>query len=325
MRLKVLFIISLISISLLSACGAAGAKASAADSETNTAAATPVAIFDADSAYGYVARQVEFGPRVPNTEPHRKAAVWLADELRRHGAEVALHEASLKAFDGTNLNAVNILGQFNPSAQQRILLVAHWDCRPWADQDIDKEKHTQPVDGANDGASGVGVLLEIARHLGKSTLNQGVDILFVDAEDWGSDGDEDSWALGAKHFVDNYISDSYRPTEVIVLDMVGGNGARFPREYFSQQAAPALLDKIYSVAAASGYGDIFVNEAGGAVTDDHLKFIEGGIPAVDIIDYRNGFHPAWHTSGDNMEVIDSNTLKAVGQTMLNLLLGFKEQ
>lgn len=312
-------ILTVVSTLLLASCGSQ-AKESAHASGGETVPETVAAVeFSADSAYSYVESQVAFGPRVPNTEAHRKTADWLASELRRHGADVKEQNMTLTAFDGTRLQARNIFGSYNPQAEDRLLLVAHWDCRPWADQDSDPAKRKLPVAGANDGASGVGVLLETARLLGKNTPSIGVDILFVDAEDWGSDGDEDSWALGARHFVENPISEGYVPSSVIVLDMVGGNDARFPREYFSQQAAPALLDRFYAAAYAAGFADRFPNEIGGAVTDDHLQFIKAGIPAIDIIDYRDGFHPAWHTSGDTMECIDRNTLKAVGQTLANLL------
>ena len=304
---------------MLAACGGQAKESAQAESSGPHGPAAPKVEFSADSAYSYVERQVAFGPRVPNTDAHRKAGDWLASELRRHGAAVKEQKMTLTAFDSTKLQARNVFGSFNPQSGERLLLVAHWDCRPWADADPDPEKRTLPVDGANDGASGVGVLLETARLLGSNSPAMGVDILFVDAEDWGTDGDEDSWALGARHFVENPVVEGYLPSSVIVLDMVGGTDARFPREYFSQQSAPALLSRFYAAAAASGYADMFPDEMGGAVTDDHLQFIKAGIPAIDIIYYRDGFHPAWHTSGDTMDCIDRKTLKAVGQTLINFL------
>lgn len=305
------------------ACGGKKSVA-AADSVPQEPAATARAPFDADSAYYYVARQVAFGPRVPNTEAHRRCGEWLAGELERHGATVKRQRASLKAFDGTDLDALNIFGQFNPSAKERVLLLAHWDCRPWADQDPDPANHGKPVDGANDGASGVGVLLEIARQLGMKAPEKGIDVLFVDAEDWGTEGDEDSWALGARHFVENPPIDGYAPDEAILLDMVGGKDAVFCREYFSEQAAPALAQKIWSIAAAGGYGEMFQNRLGGAITDDHVQFISRGIPAIDIIEYHpeneTGFNPRWHTAADNMEGISAATLGAVGETVMQYIM-----
>ena len=279
--------------------------------------------FNADSAYYYIESQVKFGPRVPNTESHRKCAAWLSSELCRHGATVYEQHANLKAFDGTNLDAINIIGQFNEDANNRILLLAHWDCRPWADADPNPANHKVAVDGANDGASGVGVLLEIARLIGERNSDKGIDILFLDAEDWGTEGDDDSWALGAKYFVNNPFKPGYMPAEAILLDMVGGHNAVFRREYFSEINAPALVDKLWNVAAQSGYSSRFSNELGGAITDDHVEFLKAGIPAIDIIEYNanseTGFNPTWHTASDNMSGIDRETLKAVGQTIVNYI------
>lgn len=305
-------------IAALALAGCGGRKASTAP-VAGEAQETAVS-FDADSAYAYVARQVAFGPRVPNTEAHCQCGEWLVSELRRHGAEVTEQNAELTAFDGTVLKAKNILGRYNPEADTRLLLLAHWDCRPWADQDPDPANHKTPVDGANDGASGVGVLLEIARQLNMKAPEKGVDILFVDAEDWGTEGSEESWAMGARYFVEHPPVDGYLPDEAILLDMVGGKGAVFCREYFSEQAAPRLAQALWGIAASRGYGDIFQNKFGGAVTDDHVQLIAKGIPTVDIIEYHpeqeSGFNPHWHTVTDNMDNIDPATLKAVGETVM---------
>lgn len=303
---------------------ACGGKKATAEAPVPGAEAPPVeAGFNADSAYSYVARQVAFGPRVPNTEAHRNCGAWLASELRRHGAKVTEQRASLKAFDGTILNALNIFGQYNPEAKGRILLLAHWDCRPWADEDPDPANRGKPVDGANDGASGTGVLLEIARQLSLKAPAKGIDILFVDAEDWGADGIEDSWALGTKHFIENLPVEGYSPDEAILLDMVGGKDAVFCREYFSERAAPALAQAVWGIAASRGFGHIFLNRLGGAVTDDHLQLISHGIPAIDIIEYHpdsdSGFNPRWHTASDNLEGIDPETLRAVGLTVMDYI------
>lgn len=296
-------------------CGSAGNGGSAADSAA--AAETPLtAPFDADSAYSYVKRQVDFGPRVPNTAAHRAAGDWLAGELRRHGAEVTVQSATLTAFDGTKLRARNIFGQFNPASPRRVLLLAHYDTRPWADNDPDEARRKTPVDGANDGASGVGVLLELARQLGARVPAAGIDILFTDAEDYGTDGDDGSWAMGSRYFIENPVKEGYRPDEAILLDMVGAPGATFPREWFSSQAAPALQNTLWSIAAQLGYGEDFTSGQGGAINDDHVPLIEAGIPAVDIIDLRpTGFCDRWHTASDNMEGISAETLGKVGRTV----------
>lgn len=327
------FVFAFFAVSVMAVfCAGCGAKAdsSARDNmaflaESESAAAGDVMSssqligFDSDSAYAYIARQVDFGPRVPNTEAHRLTGDWLTSELRRHGAKVIEQKAQLKAFDGTMLQARNIFGQFNPDASQRILLLAHWDSRPWADKDPDPAKRNLPVDGANDGASGVGVLLEIARIMGASSLGKGLDILFVDAEDWGTDGDEDSWALGARYFAENPPIKGYAPEYAILLDMVGGEGAIFCREYFSERSAPQVAEGIWSVAAQSGYGSRFVNKMGSAILDDHVQLIKAGIPAIDIIEYHPedeaGFNHRWHTTSDNIEGISKETLAAVGNTL----------
>ena len=313
---KYIYIIT--AATILSACGnKAASSASAAVSPEESVVDVP---FDADSAYSYVARQVAFGPRVPNTEAHRLCGDWLTAELKRHGASVTEQKADIKAFDGTILHARNIFGQINPQAKERTLLLAHWDCRPWADADPDPANHKTPVDGANDGASGVGVILEIARQLNLSNSDRGVDFLFVDAEDWGTDGDDESWALGTKYFVENPPVENYMPKEAILLDMVGGHDATFYREYFSQQVAPEVATKVWSAATTLGYGDMFINRIGGAVMDDHVQLLNHGIPAIDIIEYHpgdaSGFNPRWHTVADNMEGISAATLGAVGKTVL---------
>lgn len=278
--------------------------------------------FNADSAYAYVKRQVDFGPRVPNTAAHRKAGDWLAGELRRRGAKVTEQTMDLRAFDGTMLASRNIFAQFNPEAADRLLLLAHWDCRPWADNDPDPRNHRKPVDGANDGASGVGVLLEIARLLSENPVpNKGVDILFVDAEDWGVEGDDDSWALGTKYFVQNPPVEYYRPSGAILLDMVGSKDATFYREYFSEQGAPQLNADVWNAARRAGFSSLFPQEVASAVTDDHKPLLEAGIPAIDIIDWRkeHGFDPVWHTTKDNMQNISAQTLGAVGSTLVYYL------
>lgn len=279
--------------------------------------------FDADSAYCYLAKQVNFGPRVPNTQSHQKTGDWLVSELKRHGAKVVEQRMQLKAFDGTLLEARNIFGQLNPDVKERILLLAHWDCRPWADKDPDSSKHILPVDGANDGASGVAVLLEIARQFSLNPINKGIDILFVDAEDWGNDGDDQSWALGTQYFVNNPIVKGYNPQFAILLDMVGGEGAMFCREYFSEKSAPHISEGIWATAHSLGFSELFQNKLGTAVMDDHVELIKAGIPAIDIIEFHpdrdGGFNSRWHTASDNLEGISKNTLKAVGSSVLQYL------
>lgn len=308
-------------ITLLASCGA-GKKASHTQESRQEgagehAAASNTSSFSSDSAYAYVKKQVEFGPRVPGSEAHRRCGDWLSAKLKGWGADVTEQTATLTAFDGTRLPMRNIFARINPDADKRILLLAHWDSRPWADHDPDPAKRDTPVDGANDGASGTGVLLELARNLSSSSGNTGIDILLCDAEDWGEESNDESWALGARYFADNLPTQGYMPSAAILLDMVGAPDATFMREYFSQLANPALADEIWSIAKSLGYDDMFVNRMGSAVNDDHVELIKGGIPAIDIIDYRegSGFFSGWHTTSDNLDAISKETLGAVGNVL----------
>ena len=285
--------------------------------------------FSADSAYLYVKTQVDFGPRVPNTAEHKACGDYLISSLTKFGAEVTVQEADLSTFDGTILKAKNIIGAYNPEAETRILLFAHWDTRPWADNDKDVKNHKTPVLGANDGASGVGVLLELARVLNKTKPSVGVDIIFFDAEDYGAaSGNEDSWCLGTQYWARNKHVPNYRARYGILLDMVGAPGATFYREQISDNYARYVVDKVWSKAAELGYGQYFVDKPGGAVTDDHVYVNQlAGIPAIDIIQYNpysmTGFADYWHTVSDTMENIDANTLKVVGTTLLHVIYNEK--
>lgn len=293
----------------------------------NTSAGIPTAKnrveFCADSAAAYVKAQCDFGPRVPNTTAHTLCGDWLLEQLNRRGATVTAQQATLTTFDGTILNARNIIAQFNPDSTYRILLTAHWDCRPWADSDPDPAKHHLPVMGANDGASGVGVLLEIARLIALQNPSIGIDIIFFDAEDWGTNNDDDSWALGTQYWAQHQHTQNYAPAYAILLDMVGAPGASFQREYFSMAFAPGVVNNVWATAHAAGYGNFFKNSDGAAITDDHLFVNKAGIKCIDIVDYRSdddgGFFEQWHTTADTFDNIDPATLKAVGQTLTNLI------
>lgn len=290
--------------------------------------------FDADSAFAYVKAQVDFGPRVPNSAAHRACGEYLAQQLERYGAKVTNQYADLLAFDGTILKARNIIGAFNPENKKRILLFAHWDTRPWADNDPDAKNHHTPVDGANDGASGVGVLLEVARIIQQEAPALGIDIIFFDMEDYGApqfytgEHKAEHWALGAQHWARNPHVAGYNARFGILLDMVGGEGATFYREYYSDYYAKNVVDKVWKAAKKNGYAAYFVNKEGEGATDDHL-FVNRilGIPSIDIIpnmvDATVSFGDRWHTIHDNMEGIDRNTLKAVGQTVLEVIYNEK--
>ncbi|MCX4331146.1 MAG: M28 family peptidase [Muribaculaceae bacterium] len=308
------------------AIASAGCSKPARQAETATSHSDGEPQFSADSAFTYLARQVAFGPRVANSAAHEACASWIASELARHGADtVIVQRADIEGFGP----AANIMGRFNAGAARRVLLLAHWDSRPWADEDPDPANHARPIDGANDGASGVAVLLEMARLMGRELPTVGVDLLFVDAEDAGSAGDDDSWALGTQYWVEHmpYGVSEPMPDYAVLLDMVGGTGATFPRELFSDVNCRPLTARIWSLARKIGLAERFPDVTGGAVNDDHIPLIRAGIPAVDIIETNNpqtgSFNPTWHTMADNIENIDPAALGDAGKLVTTLIYSEK--
>ena len=314
-------------------CGSSSNNGGKNDIQEVKLMAVEAPAFNADSAFLYVKQQVDFGPRVPNTEAHRKCGDYLASALQRFGAKVYNQHVDLVAYNGTVLKSRNIIGAYKPELKKRVMLCAHWDCRPYADNG-DKKYHHTPIDGANDGASGVGVLLEIARQLQQKNTTIGIDIVFFDSEDYGIpqfyDGDyrEDTWCLGSQYWGRiPHVSD-YRARFAILLDMVGGKNATFCYEGFSARTAGTQMKKIWDIAHESGYGKYFLKHDGGEVVDDHVyvnRFRQ--IPCVDIIQYDArsgvGFNPTWHTVNDDINHIDKATLKAVGQTVMNVIYNEK--
>jgi len=285
---------------------------------------------NADSLFQYVADQVAFGPRVPNTESHRKAADWFVEKFQSFGAEVQVQEFQANVYDGTRVNLKNIIASFNPSQKKRILLAAHWDTRPFADRDADDAY--APIDGANDGGSGVAVLLEIARIIGEQPPGVGVDFILFDGEDWGEhaeeaqvqtpDGLDTWWALGSQHWSKNKHKANYTAFYGILLDMVGAPNARFLYDSVSKENAGRILDDVWSIAHELGYQSYFKKQDGfGPIIDDHVYVNQYAlIPMIDIIDFQNGtFTPAWHTQNDNLENISKETLSAVANTVLAVL------
>ena len=262
--------------------------------------------------------------------------------------QVTMQQATLKGYDGTPLKSTNIIASYRPEQQERILLCAHWDSRPWADNDPDEANWHKPVMAANDGASGVAVMLEIARLLTHSeeepadTADQntqspilnsqlGIDFICFDAEDWGTpqwseeESDGNSWALGAQYWAEHPHQESYQARYGILLDMVGGMGARFYQEGYSRHYAQSVVNRVWQAAGIVGYASFFPRQHGGTITDDHVPVNEvAGIPCIDIIPYypdceQSSFGPTWHTVNDDMQHIDKNTLKAVGQTIVQVI------
>jgi len=268
-----------------------------------------------DSAMVHVERQLSYGPRIPGTPARDRAARYLARTLERYGARVTLQSFALKdPYSGEPLQLINIVASFEPDRRKRILLCSHYDSRPWADREADSTLWSHPVPGAVDGAASTGALLEVARVIGKrAPADHGVDIVLFDGEDYGRQGDIEHYLLGSKHFVQTL--GSYRPAGVILLDMVGGKGTRIRREAMSTERSRPLVDYVFGRAAALGL-DYFEAADGTPVYDDHVPFLQVGIPAVDLFGYD---YPAWHTRGDDMTQVDPDKLAQVITLLVDIV------
>lgn len=287
--------------------------------------------FVADSALSHIRKQCSFGPRVTGSAASRECGKWIADKFREYGCKVEIQEGEVLLYDGkTRLNATNIMARYNPEAEDRILLCSHWDSRPWADNDPDEANHHTPVPAANDGASGVAVMLEIARTL---DIPYGIDFVCFDAEDmgtpeWDEAGREgNTWCLGSELWASWALVNHYHARYGILLDMVGGYGSTFSMEQISAQYAHPIMSSLWQLAKQLGYGSYFLNREGAAITDDHLNVISAGIPCMDIIPYfdegPSSFGATWHTLSDTPENIDPKVLKAVGQSIIQLIYNDK--
>jgi len=280
--------------------------------------------FNADTAYAYIAQQVGFGPRVLGSAGHEACRAWLVETLKATGAQVMEQTFQANVYTGKSYPATNIIAQFNPEVSDRIVLTAHWDTRHIADSPLSTERRDEPILGADDAGSGTAVLLELARQLQAQKVGIGIDIVLFDAEDYGESGGEaTSYGLGSQYWARNPHS-PYKPRYGILLDMVGAKGAQFPIEAYSYQFARPVVEKVWSLAKRIGKGNYFLNQRGGGITDDHY-FVNtiGNIPMIDIINLSGGkesaFGAHWHTHDDNLDIIDKNTLRAVGQVLLALL------
>ena len=304
--------------------------------QTKTNTSTDVrCVFSADSAYTYIAQQVAFGARVPGTEEHVACGDWLVKKLAQYGAQVHNQYGSMINYAGEEQSIRNIVAFFEGSMPYTILLCAHWDSRPWSDEEAMYEDRFTPVLGANDGASGVGVILEIVRQLSiareKGDYIPSVQVVFFDCEDMGTPAHytgkerEHTWCLGSQYWAKDYAQSS--PVKIqygILLDMVGDPSATFPREYFSVNYAATYVEQLWRTATRLGYGRYFINQSAYPITDDHYYVSTiARIPCVDIIDYKSnngtGFAEWWHTQEDDMRNINKQTLQAVGETVITTI------
>ncbi|MDI9339658.1 MAG: M28 family peptidase [Sediminibacterium sp.] len=283
--------------------------------------------FNADSAYAFVKAQADMGPRVPGSAAHKKAVAYYKAQLEKYGAKVYIQNGPATSFDGKAWTLSNVIGEINPSATERILLSAHFDSRPFCEKETDALLKEKPCPGVNDGASGVGVLLEVARILQTKSPNIGVDIILFDLEDYGkpfgSPEDETTWCLGSQYWSRTPHKQGYRAKYGILLDMVGAKDAQFPKEGFSAFFAGDVLNMVWKSAKTAGYSNYFMDATYGEITDDHYYINKiAQIPCIDILHYdmnRGAFFPHHHKNSDDLSTIDKNTLKAVGQTLLEVI------
>ncbi|MBI4535127.1 MAG: M28 family peptidase [Ignavibacteriae bacterium] len=275
--------------------------------------------FDGNRAFNYLLKQTSFGPRNPNSKGHRECLEFLTNELRRHADEVRLQEFTHTGYENEKLHLTNIVAVFNPRSSSRVLLCAHWDTRPRADHEENKTRRNEPILGANDGASGVAVLLEIASLLNNQPPAIGVDIVLFDGEDYGFEGDHERYLLGSRFFAKNKPID-YIPRFGILLDMVGDKFLEIPKERHSLKFAPDILDLVWGKASTLGFTQ-FLDEVGEEVIDDHLPLNEIGIKTIDVIDfnYPDPTHRYWHTHQDIPEHCSAESLEAVGTVVTHVV------
>lgn len=284
----------------------------------------PKTAFSGAAAHALVKAQLDFGARVPGTEAHRRAGDWIVAQLRPLADTVVEQRWSHVTARGDTLALRNVLARFRPTAADRVLYLAHWDSRPTSDEAIDPRRRQLPVPGANDGASGVALLIALAQALRVAPATVGVDLLFVDGEDYGDFGANQDVLIGSTYFADHLPSPRYAPLYGVLWDMIGDRDLRIPQELNSVRAAPEVVQRVWGVAEALGYGHVFVPETGQAVTDDHVPLIRKGLRVIDVIDLdyasRTGvsYH---HTPDDTLDKVSASSLQVVGDVALQLLLG----
>ncbi len=277
--------------------------------------------FDGDAALKYAAAQVAFGPRVPGSGAHRKAGDWIVAQMKARGATVVEQTWMHTAQSARKLPLRNILARFNPQARNRVLYLTHWDTRPTADMEPDPADQLLPIDGANDGASGVGLFVALADALQKKPSAFGVDLLFVDGEDYGEFGPPlVDVLLGSTYFASHLPESGYKPVFGILFDMIGDADLRIPQEINSVQMAPDVVQRVWSKAEEMGRGSVFVTRAEQQITDDHIPLLSVGLKVIDVIDLDYGPGNSYHHSRqDTMDKISAASLKIVGDVALALL------
>ncbi len=279
---------------------------------------------DGQRAFGYVQAQMAFGPRIPGTRGHEQAGDWLLARLRERADTVIVQEIAHRLRNGTTLHLRNFLARFRPPpvTAERVLYLAHWDTRPTSDQARTPADRRRPVPGANDGASGVAVLLGVADALKAKPPHVGADLLFVDGEDYGDFADTSDVLIGARWFAAHQPA-GYPPLLAVLFDMVGDSGLRIAVEQNSLAGAPEVVERVWRAAEDLGYGNVFVRTPGPVLTDDHVALQRAGIHAIDVVDFDYGpGNSWWHTPEDTIDKVSARSLKIVGDVALAVIRGF---
>ncbi len=318
---------------LLTACGGDNKAPTPASTSAVDYSQVAIPAFNADSAYQYVADQVAFGFRTPNTRAQSQCANYLARQMRRWCDTVIVQDFPATLWDGTTVRGKNIIASIEAPAEKatgkRLLLAAHWDSRMWADHDPDEANHRKPILGANDGASGVGVLMEMARVIAAQRPTVSIDFIFFDVEDqgcpeWADNYVEDSWCKGSQYWSLNPHVPYYTAVYGVLLDMVGTEQPRYTKEEISRQFAGNIMNKMWTAAAALGHDKIFENTNTDPILDDHYYVNHlAGIPMIDVVQNTAGinFFQYWHTVNDNLNHIDRNTLRITAEVILKTIYG----
>ncbi len=271
--------------------------------------------FDGEAALAYAQAQMDFGGRIPNTEGHRLTGDWILEQLRSRADSVEVQSFSHVTVDGDTLRLRNFIGRFRPDATERILFLAHWDTRPRAEKESNMARRRLPTPGANDGASGVAVLLGVADELEREPPAFGVDLLFVDGEDYGNFSSDTDVFIGSSYFAE-HLPEGYAPLFAVLFDMVGDADLRIPREGYSVNGAPEVVDRVWRKAKSLGFGHVFRSEIGTWVRDDHIALQEAGIRAINVIDFTYPYH---HTTDDTMDKLSARSLAIVGSVAVALV------
>jgi hypothetical protein len=274
--------------------------------------------FDGAAAFRYLETQVAFGPRVPGTPPHEREAAWLDSLLRARADTLVVQRWTHVTTKGDSLPLTNFIARFNPAATERILFLAHWDSRPVSDSPLStKADSAQPVPGANDGASGVAMLLGVADALRKSKPAVGVDLLFDDGEDYGTDftGDRHDVLIGARWYA-QHQPPGPKPLYAVLFDMVADKDQQFFQEGNSLTGAPEVVDLVWTTARDVGHGDRFFASPRHTLIDDHVELQKAGIRAIDVVDFD---YPSWHTPHDTIDKVSAASLQVVGDVAMALI------